>query len=227
MRAHVFQHAAFEGIGNIQDWLDTRDATISYTHFTESPDLPNIDGLDLLVVMGGPMSATDEAGFPWLADERRFIASAVEHGIPVLAICLGSQLLASALGASVHRAERSEIGWFPVTALPTDADVFRLPEQALSFHWHSDTFEIPDGAVHLARSAACPNQAFQFGRRAIGLQCHFEMTPEIIESLLERFGDALVPETFVQTAEELRAQPAETFQQMAAQMADILGYLTA
>lgn len=226
MHAHVFQHASFEGIGAVADWLHARSAEVTFTRFFESAELPALEGLDLLVVMGGPMSATDEAGFPWLADEKRFIAQAIAREVPVLGICLGAQLVAAALGARVYRGKHLEIGWFPVTKRETDAEVFPFPARALTFHWHGDTFDIPAGAVRLASSEAFENQAFQFGRRTIALQCHFEMTPQIIESLLANSGSELAGAPFVQSADQLRAQPSETFEEMATLLGEILGYLT-
>jgi GMP synthase-like glutamine amidotransferase len=164
MNVHVLQHASFEGLGGVAPLLAARKAKITTTRFFDSarpPALPPLQGLDLVVAMGGPMSVNNEAELPWLVDEKRFIRDAVQRGTPVLGVCLGSQLIASALGARVYRNAQKEIGWFPVEAVPTsgDGNQFVFPEKLNVFHWHGETFDLPPGAIHLARSAACKHQA--------------------------------------------------------------------
>jgi GMP synthase-like glutamine amidotransferase len=180
MRAHVFQHVAFEGRGSIERWLEEQRASVGHTRFYESATLPAVNDIDLLIVMGGPMSANDERTLPWLAGEKRFIRQAIDSGKAVVGICLGAQLIASALGARVYPGKEKEVGWFPVSAVPAgDARArFAFPAEALVFHWHGETFDLPAGAIHLARSLACENQAFQIGDRVVGLQFHLETTPD-------------------------------------------------
>ena len=211
MRAHVFQHVPFEGLGHLEPVLRRAGFDIAFTRFYENADRPDLGAVDFLVVLGGPMSANDEAALPWLAAEKEFIRRFLATGKPLLGICLGAQLLASALGARVAPNREKEIGWFPVAGLPhRHPTAFRFPESADAFHWHGETFELPPGAVHLARSRACEHQAFQIGS-AIGLQFHLEPTPATVRALVAHARRELVPAPFVQTEAELLAAPPEKY----------------
>jgi GMP synthase-like glutamine amidotransferase len=128
MRAHYFQHVPFEGLGSIAPWLRRQGYEISKTEFFSSATLPALADMDLLIVMGGPMSVNDEHRLPWLVPEKRFLYDAIACGVPVLGICLGAQLIASALGARVYRNREKEIGWFPVRGVPSaEKATFRFP----------------------------------------------------------------------------------------------------
>jgi GMP synthase-like glutamine amidotransferase len=209
MRVHGLQHVPFEGLGRIAPWLEARGARIATSRLFEDPMLPGVDELDWLVVMGGPMSVNDEAAHPWLAAEKRLIAEAVAASKVVLGVCLGAQLIASALGARVFDHREREIGWFPVT--PTEAAsrspfarLFAAPFTPL--HWHGQTFELPPGAVHLARSAGCEHQAFGLGGRVLALQFHLELEPESVRALAHACPGDLAPGRWIQSeAEMLRA----------------------
>lgn len=225
LAVHVLQHVPFEDLGSIGGWLDARGARIGRTRLFAGDPLPRLDGLDLLVALGGPMSANDEARLPWLAGEKRVLRDAVARGVPVLGVCLGAQLIASALGARVWRGPAPEIGWFPVEAVPGPDGTFRLPPACPVFHWHGETFALPDGAVRLARSAACEHQAFQIARHVIALQFHLEATPEGVRALVEHCRDELVPGPYVQTEQELRATPVAHYQAANALMGDVLAWL--
>ena len=225
MRVHVLQHVPFEGLGSIDAWLAGRNSRITWTRFFDDPTLPPPDEIDLLIALGGPMSVNDEAILPWLRDEKRFIAAVIAAGTPVLGICLGAQLIASAHGAPVHANDEKEIGWFPVVAEPPTPDCFALPPSIEVFHWHGETFELPAGAVHLARSAACRHQAFQLGPRVIGLQFHLEMTPESAAALVCHCGDELVPQRFVQPAADLLAVPPARYAAINGLMGQLLDFL--
>ena len=207
MHLHVLQHVPFEGLGHIADWAGCRDAAVTWTRFHDpaAAALPAVADIDLLVVLGGPMGVHDETIHPWLTAEKRFLASALDADTPILGICLGAQLLAAVLGARVAPGPHREIGWFPVEAVPAPSGAAAFPPRFDAFHWHGDMFDIPPGAVHLARSAGCPNQAFQYGPRVIGLQFHIETTPACAEALLANCADELAPGgPFIQPPDAIR-----------------------
>ncbi|MCF7787941.1 MAG: type 1 glutamine amidotransferase [Prosthecobacter sp.] len=225
MNVHILQHVPFEGIGSMEPWLRMQSANITRTRFFESWTLPDVSSLDLVIAMGGPMSVNDEDELPWLVQEKQFIRAAIQQGVPVLGICLGAQLIASALGARVYAGMQREIGWFDIEAVPHASGTFAFPKTATVFHWHGETFDLPDGAVHLARSAACEHQAFQIGTNVIGLQFHLETTPESAEAIITHCRDELVSDTFVQSEFTLRAVPQAAYESINALMANVLGHL--
>lgn len=226
MRMHVLQHVPFEGPGSILAWARSRDAILTTTHLFKSASLPGQAEFDVLVVLGGSMSVNDETRFPWLKDEKRFVRESIQAGKPVLGICLGAQLIASALGARVYPGVHKEIGWFPVHGENHGTSAFRFPETMEVFHWHGETFELPADAVHLARSAVCLQQAFQVGARTIGLQCHLETTPESAAALIDNCRHELIAAPHVQTEEQLRAVPASRYATVNGLMTDVLDYIT-
>lgn len=189
-RVLVLQHVAVEPLGTLLPLLRSYGLRIRYQNFERDPEAqPSIGSYDGLIVLGGPMSAWDDENHPHLQTETALIETAVAQGTPVLGICLGAQLLARALGARVHPAAEREIGWHAVT--PTEAGRadpvlggFEGTEDV--FQWHGDTFDLPDGAVHLVRSATagCAHQAFRYGNHAYGLQFHLEADAALIERWL-------------------------------------------
>jgi GMP synthase (glutamine-hydrolysing) len=178
----AFRHVPFEGIGRIGAALAERGIACDYADlYSPGSATPDIAAYDGLIFLGGPMSANDP--LPFLAREVQLISSALERHQPLLGICLGSQLIARALGADVCRNPVKEIGWFPVRFLPDAAEdrLFTgLFEPETIFHWHSDTWALPPHAVRLASSDLCANQAFRSGDNVYGLQFHLEVTPEMI-----------------------------------------------
>ena len=225
MNVHVLQHVPFEGLGSIDAWLRDRAARVTYTKFFESAALPDPADVDFIIALGGPMSVNDEAQLPWLRAEKEFVAAAIAANQAVLGICLGAQMIAKALGARVYPGPAKEIGWFPVFAEPAGAVTFVFPARAMAFHWHGETFDLPAGAVHLARSAACRNQAFQFGERVIGLQFHLETTLASADSIIRHCGDELVPQPYIQTEAGLRSVPAADYAGINQLMTEVLEYL--
>jgi GMP synthase-like glutamine amidotransferase len=135
-------------------------------------------------------------------------------------------MIASALGARVFPNAHKEIGWFPVRAADGNSDAFRFPDQATVFHWHGETFDLPAGAIHLARSSGCEHQAFQVGASAIGLQFHLETTPETADQIIRHCRDDLVPGEYVQNEAVLRAAPDEAYRGINRLMDEVLSYLT-
>ena len=209
MRIHIIQHVAFEGPGAIAEWAYEGGHSITVTEQFSGGKLPSAAGLDFLVVMGGPMSAGDDAKFPWLAAEKQLIAEALKRQKAILGVCLGAQLLALALGARVYQNREREIGWFPVRSTPQAAAsrLFSgLPAEMTVLHWHGDTFDLPPGAVHLAESDFCRNQAFELEGSVLGLQFHLEVQPEGLDRLIANSAAELaVPGPAVQTADRMRA----------------------
>lgn len=226
MRAHILQHVPFEGPGSIGHWLQARQAEVTTTRLFESTAFPALTEIDLLVIMGGPMSINDEDSLPWLVPEKRFIGKAIAAGLPVIGICLGAQLMAASQGARVYPGPNKEIGWLPVEAIEHGADALVFPPTFMAFHWHGETFELPAHAVHLARSAGCDNQAFQIGARAIGLQFHLETTPESAADIIEHCRHELVPERYIQSETELLSADVDDYVGLNRLMAQVLDYLT-
>ena len=150
----------------------------------------------------------------------------MEAGIPVLGVCLGAQLIAGALGARVTRNPQKEIGWFPIESTSEEVGVFQFPKTCTVFHWHGETFDLPVGAVRLAKSQACENQAFQIiGRKVIGLQFHLETTPESLGKLIDNCRDELVAGPWIQKESELRGVTEKSYVKINILMDDVLSYL--
>jgi len=182
-RACVLQHIRCEPPGTYADLLHARGIAIETVHLDESGELPDWHDVDLVLAMGGPMGVNDESEHPWLAREKDWIARAVRAGMPYLGVCLGAQLLAASLGAKVSTGPVPEVGVLPVmlTADGQADPVFSaLGSWFPALQWHGDTFEVPDGAVHLGSSAAYPNQAFRFGDAAYAVQFHVEVTDQML-----------------------------------------------
>ena len=210
MKLHYLQHEPFEDPGSILAWAKERKLSLSATMVFKNEPLPHPDSFDILVMMGGYMSVYEEERHPWLVAEKALILQAIRSGKAVLGVCLGAQLIASALGAEVRRHMVKEIGWFPVTLTPlgrTSRLFAGWPETFQALHWHGDIFNIPAGATKLASSRACPNQAFSYGERTAALQFHAESTADSVQRLVSGCAGDLIPdEPFVQSAETILAQ---------------------
>lgn len=185
----VYQHVPFEPLGTLDAQFRAAGFRIRYVNFSRlaeaSPDVGRYNGL---VVLGGPMSALDIDRHPHLGVEIDSIRQAVDSGIPILGICLGAQLIASALGARIRRNPVREIGWYEVapTAVGWEDPLFSKFDGAEQvFQWHGDTFTLPHGAQHLAESEDCANQAFRIGESVYGVQFHLEADQALIERWLQ------------------------------------------
>ncbi|HZR70034.1 MAG TPA: type 1 glutamine amidotransferase [Burkholderiales bacterium] len=178
----IFRHFGTEGPGYFATYLDDHRIPWRLVKIDAGEPVPSDPGpYSGLVFMGGPMSVNDE--LPWIPRVLALIGAAVKSNIPVLGHCLGGQLMSKALGGKVERNPVKEIGWGRVTveASSQAREWFGDLRQFDSFHWHGETFSIPPGAVRLAASPYCVNQAFALGNH-LGMQCHVEMTPEMIRT---------------------------------------------
>lgn len=209
MHVHVVQHVPYEGPGLVSEWLASRQSVVT-TQLALTEEYPQPSGVDLLVVMGGPMAADDEQHNPWLMTEKRFVRDVLDAGGRVLGICLGAQILAEVLGGGVRRNAEPEIGWFPLESTGVRSAVLdALPDGLVVGHWHGDAFDAPPGALVTHTSAATAQQAFiAEDGRALGMQFHLEWDAAALDGLVERHSDELAPAPFVQTTAQLRAGQA-------------------
>lgn len=211
-RILVFQHVAAEPLGTLDPLIRQRGHRIKFVNFERQPDaVPSMDRYRGLVVLGGPMNVEEQASRPHLRTELEVIGQALEQGKPVLGICLGAQLLAHALGAPVAQNPRPEIGWYELetnAAGRADPVVSCFAPRTPVFQWHSRSFAIPHGAVHLASTADCANQAFRYGSNAYGFQFH----PEVNQALIERWLG--IPQYHAELVEAGLDQDAEAIRRL-------------
>lgn len=195
LRVHYFQHIDGQGFGSCETYLrQHKHAQLSATEFYKLPQyqdiapeqMPHAEDVDLLIIMGGDMSVNDEDQYPWLKTQKQWIRDYVKLGKPIIGICLGGQMIASALGADVKKNPTPEIGW---TSLHAVADYpphcFTFPKEFHAMEWHSDTFEVPPNAQLLVSGETCHHQAYQIGNNIIGMQFHPEMTADVMAMYLQ------------------------------------------
>jgi GMP synthase-like glutamine amidotransferase len=207
----VLQHVQVEGPGRIAAALDRAARTMTVAHLYRGDPVPvGPDGLQGLVVLGGPMGVADTAAHPHLTAEMDLLVDCVEAGVPVLGVCLGAQLLAAALRAPVRASGSIELGWLPVHHLPDAAGdplLGMLPDPFPALHWHGDEMGLPAGAVPLARSEATALQAFRVGDRAYGLLFHLEADEAQVAAMAAAFPQDVAAAGL--TAERLTVPPPE------------------
>jgi GMP synthase-like glutamine amidotransferase len=206
LNIHYFQHVEFEGLGSIEEWTSLHSHSLTSTRFFKRFSIPEISDIDWLIVMGGSMSVHDEELYPWLKVEKQFIRHAVEAGKTVLGICLGSQLVTEVLGARVYQNEEKEIGWFDIELTcfaKSDKMFFDMENRSKVFHWHGDTFDLPENAIHLAYSNGCKNQAFIYQEKVLALQFHLETTSNSLQQMVESGRNELIKGKYVQTEKEI------------------------
>ena len=208
MKIHILQHVPFEGPGYIKEWAEQHGHILSYTRFYETAHhLPDPALPDAVIILGGPMSVFDEHIYDWLHPEKVFIEDAILAGKRVLGICLGAQLAAQCLGATVCTAANREIGWFPVSvtdesqALPWLRELFEGSPTVL--HWHGEKFHIPYGGYEILRSAGNTNQAFIYQENVLGIQFHIESTEMSLAEMIQYCGHELQPAPYIQSEQAI------------------------
>jgi GMP synthase (glutamine-hydrolysing) len=229
MRVHYLMHASFETPGIIEKWAQDRGYAFDGTRTYSGGKLPKAADVDFLIVMGGPQSATRLDNHPYLRDEINLISGVISLNKPLVGFCLGSQLIAEALGAPTKTSPNKEVGFFPVQLTDEgrqDSILGNLPSEFEVLHWHYDMPSIPTGAALLARSAGCPHQAFRYGDRTYGFQFHMEPTEESIKPLLENAAEDLAPGRYTQTSEEILSADFEAMNQRMILVLDSLTKLT-
>ena len=187
-RVLVFQHVPYEKLGTLDLLLRAGGFDINTVEFWRAGATAALEGFAALIVMGGPMAVYEADKYRYLAAEIKLIEAALKRDLPLLGICLGSQLIAHALGARVYPSGVKEIGWYDLTPTADAANdplLHHLRPTEKVFQWHGDTFDLPKGAFHLASSPLCANQAFRYGENAYALQFHLEIDAKMIDDWLE------------------------------------------
>ena len=227
MKILCLKHIAFEGPGTFALWAQARGHELDVVAVYQNKPLPSPETFDALLVMGGPMNVYQDDIYPWLSKEKSYIRGAIAAGKHVIGVCLGAQLIAHALGASVNQGAHKEIGWFNIQSSPESPATLPLPETLRVLHWHGDTFDIPNGAQSIAFSDACANQGFLYRERVLALQCHLEMTPQSLTLLIAACSNELVDAPTTQNADTMLAEPEATYERMQAVLFELLDALVA
>ncbi|WP_394841408.1 type 1 glutamine amidotransferase [Pendulispora brunnea] len=220
MRIHFVIHESFEAPGAFETWVRDRGYTPTYSKvYTYEPLPQSVDGIDLLVVLGGPQSASttkEECPHFDAAAERSLISKCIGAKKAVLGVCLGSQLLGEALGAKHERSPHKEIGSFPITLTAegrANAKFAHFPDSLTVAHWHGDMPGLTKDAKVIASSEGCPRQIIEYGNLVYGFQCHMEFTKDVIESSIAHSERELTESSglrFVQRPDVLRANDYRT-----------------
>lgn len=203
MVVHCFMHVPFEKLGYIQEYIDKKQIEIIYYHIWEDPEYPHLKPEDLFIILGGPMGVNDN--YNWLEKEKQFIKDAIFNNNNIIGICLGAQLIASALGAQVFKNQHVEIGWFDLQINRSFSEWVKVlvPEKLPVFHWHGDTYDCPPGAINHASSLACNQQMFTYGDNVIGLQFHLEANPQSVYAMVDHERSELIDAPFIQSEKEI------------------------
>jgi GMP synthase-like glutamine amidotransferase len=211
MQILIFKHIHDEPAGHAEQWARERGHPYIYHYWDHDHVITELPGFDLLIIMGGLMGAYEEEAYPWLVIEKQLIREAIASGKKVLGICLGAQLIASALGARVYKNDHAEIGFHPLKpVLQNHSVIAESDEDPHFFQWHGDTFDLPEGACLIATSDQVRNQAFLYGNNVTALQFHPEMDSKIIEGLLEKSYPLLDPSPWKQSEDSIRQQLIQT-----------------
>jgi len=175
--------------------------SFSSIHLYTDDIFPSLDNFDLLIIMGGLMNIYEYEKYPWLRDEKKFIEETISVGKSVFELCLGAQLVTDVLKAEIFKNNYTEIGWFPMFTLKQArfnvSLLENIPEKFSAFHWHGDTFNLPEDTKRLFLSEACENQGFIYSDRVIGLRFHLEMSNETIGNVIENCNDELIDGKYI------------------------------
>lgn len=201
MKLHVLQHAEGEGLGSLKEWFVQQGAQIKTTRVDLHEPFPKQDDIDWLIIMGGPMSAYEDDKYSWLKTEKEFIKEAIDQNKKVLGICLGGQLIASALGANVYANAEQEIGWYSI--LKTHDIATWLPKESQLLCWHGDCFTLPENATSFANSAITKHQGFCISPRVWALQFHIEAHEDTTETFFKVSGSRLPEGDYIQHLDSL------------------------
>ena len=197
MSVLICKNIETEGPGTIGDFLESKGISRTIVDLSKGEDIPDTGGFDTLVMMGGPMSVNEDDIYPYIKKEEALVREFIADGKGVFGVCLGAQIMAKALGSRVYKGKEQEIGWHDIELTPdgikdslmrrlaTHPGVGDLWKRFKVFHWHGETFDIPEGAVRLAGSELYPNQAFNYGSRAYAFQFHIEVTKEMVYDWLK------------------------------------------
>ena len=230
LRVHCIQHVPGNGPGNISNWAASRGHRLVARRPDDGLGTIELDEVDFLIVMGGLPSAWEEDLYPWLRSEKELMRQCLSAGKPLLGICLGAQMLADVIGGRVVRNTHAEIGWWEIhrhASARRSSVLSLLPERFTPMSWHQDVVELPPGIGSLAGSAVSPNQAFEGGPRAWGLQCHMEYTPQDLKTMVSQHLQSTPDGAFVQTGEQILAgqESIRTIEPLFHRLLDAMGQL--
>ncbi|MDX8047689.1 type 1 glutamine amidotransferase [Gracilibacillus sp. S3-1-1] len=206
MNIHVIQNDPIVGPGYIKEWAEDNHHVLTITNGNKLHTYPNLADFDLLIVLGGRMAAYEEANYPWLADEKKWLQTVIENQKYVLGICLGAQLIADAMGGKARKHTHQEIGWWNIDfrdEAKSHPLLAEFPKQLAFYQFHGDTFSLPEEAIAVAENEACSNQAFVIGNHVLAVQFHPEMNVEIVASFIDQYGASLTEQQFVQNVNEM------------------------